>query len=339
MNPFNPVVLGADVGGTNTKLALARFEGGTPLVLKRASYPSAHYASLELVVEAFLAEPEVAPHAQSICAACFAVAGPVENGRASLTNLPWRPAEAELAQRFGFPGVRIINDFAAAGRGIAYLSANDLLTLQVGVPLEQEPRVVVGAGTGLGVATLDWDETAWEVHASEAGHTDFAPVDAVQDQLLGHLRTRFGRVSYERVISGPGLPRIVEFLELSGSGLPTPALAAAMHAGDPAKAIAEFALRKSDDLAVRALDVFVCAYGAFAGNMALATLAYGGVYIAGGIAPKIAEKLKDGTFMGAFAAKGRFQKLLHAIPVHVVMNNQVGVYGALSEAARAAMAR
>jgi glucokinase len=333
------VVLGADVGGTNTKLALARFEAGVPFMLEREVYPSSRYPSLDDVLETFLARPELAFHRKAIAGACFAVAGPVEDGRALLTNLPWRPDEKEIAARFGFPHVRIINDFAAAGQGIAYLAPSDLLTLQTGFPVEHEPRVVVGAGTGLGVATLDWDDTGWEVHASEAGHTDFAPIDALQDQLLFHLRNRFGRVSYERVISGPGLPRILDFLAQAASEAPTQALAAAMRAGDPARAIAECALRKTDDLAVRALDLFVRAYGAFAGNMALASLAHGGVYVAGGIAPKIADKLLDGTFMGAFAAKGRFQKLLYAIPVYVVMNSQVGLYGALAAAARSASAR
>jgi len=336
MSAHEPLVIGADVGGTNTKFALAQFRGVGPRVLERKLYPSGQYASLERVIEAFLTEPGVATHAASVEAACFAVAGPVENGRASLTNLPWKPDEAEIARRFGFPHVRIINDFAAAGRGIAYLSRSDLLTLQPGQPVDHEPRVVVGAGTGLGVAILDWDSTGWEVLPSEAGHTDFAPIDALQDQLLCYLRSRFGRVSYERVISGPGLPRIVEFLEQSGRGIPSPALADAMQTGDAAKAITECALRRVDEVAVRALDIFVSAYGAFAGNMALATLAHGGVYVGGGIAPKIAEKLLDGTFMGAFAAKGRFQKLLHGIPVRVVMNNEVGLYGALAEAARAA---
>jgi glucokinase len=336
MTAHEALVIGADVGGTTTKLALAKFEAGLPHILAREVYRSGQYASLESVIEAFLQEPDVAPYAKSVGGACLAVAGPVEHGRASLTNLPWRPDEAEIARRFAFPHVRIINDFAAAGHGIAYLSGNDLLPLQSGQPVEHEPRVVVGAGTGLGVSTLDWDPAGWEVHASEAGHTDFAPIDALQDQLLHYLRKRFGRVSYERVISGPGLPRIVEFLEESGQGTRSHVLAMAMQAGDAAKAIAHCALRKEDDVAVRALDIFVRAYGAFAGNMALATLAHGGVYVAGGIAPQIADKLQDGTFMGAFAAKGRFQKLLHAIPVYVVMNNQVGLYGALAEAARAA---
>jgi glucokinase len=335
MNEDRQLVVGADVGGTTTKLALALFEAGVPRVLDRQTYRSAQYGSLDEVIAAFLSRSEVVPYVPAVRAACFAVAGPVEHGRGSLTNLPWRPDETEIARRFGFPYVRVVNDFAAAGHGIAYLGADDLLTLQHGAPVEREARVVVGAGTGLGVAILDWDDAVWEVHASEAGHTDFAPIDPLQDQLLLYLRSLFGRVSYERVISGPGLPRILEFLERNG-GIPrSPALTTAMREGDPARAIAEFALRKQDDVAVRALDLFVRAYGAFAGNMALASLAHGGVYIAGGIAPQIADKLLDGTFTAAFTDKGRFQTLLKATPIYVVMNNQVGLYGALSLASKA----
>ena len=334
MSATGTLVIGADVGGTTTKLALARFEAGAPRTIERQVYPSAQYGSLEDVIAAFLSKAEVAPYAAALRGACFAVAGPVEHGRGSLTNLPWRPDEMEIAQRFRFPHVRVINDFAAAGYGIAYLTADDLLTLQQGRPIDREARVVVGAGTGLGVAILDWDADGWEVHASEAGHTDFAPIDPLQDQLLLYLRRLFGRVAYERVISGPGLPRIVEFLEHDGRTPRSAALAAAMREGDPAKAVTEFAMRKRDDIAVRALDLFVRAYGAFSGNMALGTLAFGGLYIAGGIAPQIADKLVDGTFTAAFAEKGRFQKLLQTIPIYVVMNNQVGLYGALSVASK-----
>ena len=329
-----PVVLGADVGGTNTKIGLARVEADLPRLIERSIYPSREYASLELVVEAFLGSPQAAPSAGNIAAACFAVAGPVENGRGRLTNLAWTPDEAEIARRFGFPRVRIVNDFAAAGLGIAHLSATDLLTLQAGVPVERGDRVVVGAGTGLGVAVLDWDETRYEIHPSEAGHTDFAPVDALQDQLLAHLRKQFPRVSCERVLSGAGLGHILAFLIEIGAGAASPGLAAAMREGNVASAITELATAGEDELAVRTLDLFVSAYGSFAGNMALVTLAHGGVYIAGGIAPKIAAKLTGGDFMRAFTAKGRFQKLLESLPVHVVMNDHVGLYGALAEAAR-----
>lgn len=331
------LVLGADVGGTNTKIALADFQSGRPSIIRRDLYPSRDYATLESIVEQFVREAAADAHVPAIAGACFAVAGPVERGRARLTNLTWQLDEANLAARFGF-ATRIINDFAAAGLGIEHLAASDLTTLQAGSPIERAQRVVVGAGTGLGVALLDCDEGGYEVLASEGGHADFAPIDDVQDELLSHLRQQFGHVSWERVVSGGGLPRILAFLAATGRDQPTQALRDAMETRDPAEAITEFALRRLDEAAARALDIFTAAYGAFAGNMALVTLAHGGLYVAGGIAPKISAKLEDGTFIRAFAAKGRFRKLLETIPVHIVMNEHLGLYGALAEAARIARA-
>ena len=327
-------VLGADVGGTHTKIALARVDNGGPQFIWQARYSSRDYATLEAVVGTFLAERDVRPHAACIVSACFAVAGPVELGRAQLTNLTWRIDEAQLGRHFGFARVCVLNDFAAAGLGIELLEEKDLLTLQPGVPVERAQRVVLGAGTGLGVGILSWADGRYKVHASEAGHCDFAPVDPLQDDLLAHLRRVLGRVSYERVVSGPGLPRILDFLTGTGAGAPGAALVEALALRDPAEVISEFALGTQDPLAERALDLFVSAYGAFAGNMALVALARGGVFVAGGIAPKIATKLADGTFMRAFTAKGRFQELLETIPVKVVMNEHVGLYGALAEATR-----
>lgn len=333
MSVNEALVLGADVGGTNTKIALARLAGGKPVIVEREVFKSQEHAALESVIDTFLKSPGVAPHAGAITGACFAVAGPVEHGRARLTNLPWQPDERVIAHRFGFPRVRIINDFAAAGRGVEHLAPEDLLTLQSGRPEVRASRVIVGAGTGLGVALLDWDENGFEVHSSEAGHTDFAPVDALQVELLAHLRSEFSRVSYERVICGSGLARILEFIAKTGGVTPSAELRQAMQQGDPANAISEFALAGRDDAAVRALEIFVCAYGSFAGNMALVVLAHGGVYLAGGIAPKIVAKLTDGAFMRAFTNKGRFRSILETMPVHVVMNDHVGLYGALAEAA------
>ena len=330
MSAQTPLVLGADVGGTKTKMAIASFASGSPMLVKRETYPSRDYRALELIVDEFMRD------VPAIGGACFAVAGPVEDGRAQLTNLPWQLEEAALSGHLGV-SARLINDFAAAGRGIEHLAEADLMTLQPGVPVARGERVVVGAGTGLGVGVLTWSNEGYCVYPSEAGHIDFAPVDALQDELLRYLRAQFGHVSSERVLSGPGIPRLLAFLQESGAGSPTPALVEAMQRGDPAGAIAEFALGQRDELAVQALDLFACAYGAFAGNMALVTLAHGGVYVSGGIAPKIASKLTDGTFMRAFRAKGRFEELLGAIPVHVVMNEHVGLYGALAEAERVAL--
>lgn len=338
MSAPQAMVIGADVGGTNTKVGLARVEAGRPVLLEKRVYPSQQYPGLEVIVEEFLARSAVEDDAAAVKAACFAVAGPVDLGRAKLTNLPWQLDEAAIAQRLGLPQVSIINDFAAAGLGVDHLAADDLLTLQAGEAEDRAQRIIVGAGTGLGVAFLAWDENGYEVHASEAGHMDFAPTDAFQDALLAHLRLAFPHVSYERVVCGAGLTRIFCFIEDTEGTRPSRELKDAMSTGDPAQAITDYALNATDETAVRALDLFVTAYGAFAGNIALAMLARGGVYIAGGIAPKIAAKLEDGTFMRAFTAKGRFSRLLERMPVHVVMNEHVGLYGALAEAARLARA-
>jgi glucokinase len=338
MKRHEHIVLAGDIGGTNTKLGLGRYDGAQVTLLARRVYPSRHYASLERAIDAFMSEEDVAAQARDVSGACFAAAGPVESGRAELTNLPWTIDQTALAKHRRLGAVRVINDFAAAGVGISALAASDLRTLQAGTATEEAPRVVVGAGTGLGVAILLFQDGAYRVHASEAGHGDFAPGDAMQDALVRYLRGRFGHVSYERVVSGQGVPAILEFLASTQSCSPSRELMEAMAQGDAARAVTQFALEDRDAAAVRALDLFASAYGAFAGNMALTALAHGGVFIAGGIAPKIAWKLGDGTFMRAFCAKGRFQKLLETIPVHVVMNEQVGLYGALLEAGRAAAA-
>jgi glucokinase len=337
MDGSGQTVLAADVGGTNTKIALGRAEGGCVTLLIRKIYPSARYASLESLIDVFLGETDVAPFAGHLDGACFAVAGPVEEARARLTNLSWTISEQALAAHLGVGVVRVINDFAAAGVGISELVDSDFLTLQEGVAVASAPRVVVGAGTGLGVAWLLCVEGRYRVYPSEAGHGDFAPGDPVQDAFGHYLRGRFSHVSSERVLSGRGLPSILDFLRDTQGAVPSAALTEAMANGDAARAITHCALVRGDPVALRVLDIFASAYGAFAGNMALAVLAHGGVYIAGGIAPKIASKLQDGAFMRAFTAKGRFQQLLETMPVKVVMNDQVGLYGALAEAARAAL--
>jgi glucokinase len=330
-------VVAADVGGTNTKLALAACDGNAACsFVARHNYRSGAHATFALAVEAFLREPDVQPFADRVRGACFAVAGPVEEGRARLTNLAWQIDEAELQAKLPIGRVRVINDFAAAGLGIEHLPDSDLVTLQAGTPVKGADRVVVGAGTGLGVCVLDCDDDHYEVHASEGGHADFAPVDELQDALLRFLRKEFMRVSCERVISGPGLPRILTFLAQHTGRAPCAELAQAMVTGNPSRAVTEFAMSDRDPLAAQALHIFVSAYGGFAGNVALLALAHGGVYIAGGIAPKIAAKLRDGTFVAAFNAKGRFGPLMATIPVHVVMNEHLGLIGAVHHAARIA---
>jgi glucokinase len=327
-------LLAADVGGTKAALGLGE-AGSARSVLAQRVYACREHAGFDSIIADFLRRPEVVAHGPRIVAACFSVAGPVAGNSSTLTNLGWKVEGAALERQFALPVVRLINDFSAAAQGIAQLTETELETLQAGRPVERGTRLVIGAGTGLGVGLLTWEGQGYAAHPSEAGHTDFAPVDELQDRLLGNLRRSFGRVSYERVVSGPGLMRIFSFLQEAGAGMPSRQLLdASKTRQDAAELIAEFGAAKLDPLAVRALDLFVAAYGAFAGNMALATLARGGVYISGGIAPKIAAKLREGGFMRAFVHKDRFGDLLATIPVHVVMNPQVGLFGALLEAQR-----
>jgi glucokinase len=332
-------LLGADVGGTKATLGLGE-AGSARRLLTHRVYPSRDHPDLDSIIADFLQRPEVVAHDARILAACFSVAGPVADNSSVLTNLGWKVEAAALERQFALPAVRLINDFTAAGQGLTQLMDAELDTLQAGEPVERGTRLIIGAGTGLGVGLLTWEGDRYVAHPSEAGHTDFAPVDELQDRLVASLRRSFGRVSYERIVSGPGLMRIFSFLQEEGAGMPSRQLLdASKTRQDAAELIAEFGAAKLDPLAVRALDLFVAAYGAFAGNMALATLARGGVYISGGIAPKIAPKLREGGFMRAFVHKDRYSDLLATIPVRVVMNPQVGLFGALVEAERARRAR
>jgi glucokinase len=328
-------LLAADVGGTKAAFALATAGGARPQIVADRVYACRDFDGLQPILADFLQQRPVAEHRAAIAAACLSVAGPVALNTTTLTNLGWKVSGNALAAELRLPEVRLVNDFEAAGLGIGRLPPGELETLQAGSPTAKAARLIIGAGTGLGVGLLTWQDDGYAVQASEAGHADFAPVDELQDRLLAHLRRTYGRVSYERVVSGPGLMRIFSFLQETGVGIPSKQMQDAEKSRkDTAELIAEFGLAKLDPLAVRALDLFVAIYGAFAGNLALATVARGGVYIAGGIAPKIAPKLKEGGFMRAFTSKGRFSELLATMPVHVVMNPLVGLLGALLEAAR-----
>jgi glucokinase len=295
---------------------------------RESVYRSGDFADFDALLDRFFADAGI--RAGDVAAACFSVAGPVEGGVCMMTNLDWRIDESALSARYRIPVVRLLNDFAAVGHGIATLGEHDVLTLQRGTAQPHGTRLVVGAGTGLGVCILNWQGNGYAVHSSEAGHADFAPLDATQDALLESLRVPFGRVSWERIVSGPGLLRIFSFLQNTSAGAPSRQLLEAMQKQDGAAAIAEFAAGKLDPLAVRALDLFIEVYGAFAGNMALMTLSRGGVYIAGGIARKIAAKMKDGGFVRAFTDKGRFADMLRRYPLQLVTDPKIGIKGALN---------
>lgn len=313
--------LSGDIGGTKTLFSLGSADKRSPLLQK--SYQSASYASLAEMLDAFLAEAGM----RDITAACFALAGPVAGRVVKLTNLPWLVDGDALAARYGIKHVVLINDFEAVGNGIAALQAADLLTLQTGNEVSQGVRLVVGAGTGLGVAWLSSQDGVYQVHPSEAGHMDFAPTDDMQGLLQRYMQHRHGHVSYERIVSGPGLNAIFEFLRDTGIAAPSAQLLKSMEEGDAAAAITQFSQSSDDAIARMTVDLFLSAYGAFVGNLALATLPRGGIYIAGGIAAKISRKMQGGTFMDALLSKGRFGELLASLPVHIVLNPDVGLMG------------
>ncbi len=329
-------VLAGDIGGTKTLLQAARFTPGGALkgeVVAEKRFDSRAYADLAPVIRAFLLEHALDPAEFVGC--CFGVAGPVlETGngqRAALTNLPWRLNSTRLEQELGLTRVRLINDFQAVGYGIEALGREDLDPLQDLPAQPRAPRVVLGAGTGLGVGILCWRDGYYEAYPTEGGHMAFAPTDAVQDRLMGALRAEFGRVSYERVLSGPGLEAIYRFL-LEDRGAED--RAGLLQQPDPPAAISTHGLTRGDPLATTALDLFVQIYGSLAGDLALMTLATGGIFIAGGIAPKILPRLHSGPFGAAFRNKGRMGALVQAMPVHVVINPAVGLLGALRAATR-----
>lgn len=325
MNPATrKILLAGDIGGTKTLLQLSEIVDGSRCVLLEKHFDSASYASLKQILAEFMRGLT----AGSLHAACFGVAGPVVGNQACITNLPWLIEGAVIGAEFHIPHVRLINDFQAVAYGIDALEAGDLAVLQAGQSVTRGVRAVIGAGTGLGEGFMVWQGN-YEAMPSEGSHTDFAPVGALQTRLLDYLASRYGHVSYERLVSGPGLVNIYEFLRDSERTVPeSPELRQAMNQDDPAAAISQFALERRDRLASEALDLFVSVYGAETGNLALKVLARGGVYVAGGIAPKILGKLEDGSFMRAFVDKGRFAELLSSIPVYVVLNPKVGLLGA-----------
>ena len=316
-------ILAGDIGGTKTLLQISAADNlHTPLLQK--SYRSSDYAGLPEMLDEFLR----GENTKEITAACLALPASISGRQVRLTNLSWVVDADAIAERFAIAHISLINDFEAAGLGIAALQPSDLLTLQAGIPQKQGVRLIVGAGTGLGVAWLSCTDDTYEVHPSEGGHMDFAPSDETQYELLRYLQQRHGHVSYERIVSGPGLVAIFEFLHDSGRAAPSAKLLKEMADGDAAAAIAQAAQQGNEPIARMALDLFVSIYGAFAGNVALVTLPHGGIYVAGGIAAKIAPSMQQGDFLRAFRDKGRFAGLLETLPLHIVTNPNVGLLGA-----------
>jgi glucokinase len=322
------MILAGDIGGTKTNLGLFDVDGGALKLRRFESYPSRNYSGLESIIEEFLGSAGPG----SVNAGCFGIAGPVVDGRSITPNLPWVVATQVLGERFSLASVTLINDLEATAHGIAELKPEEFVTLNEGEP-EIGNAALIAAGTGLGAASLFWNGERHVPSASESGHIDFAPRDKLETQLLDHLLSNSSHVSVERVLSGPGLHNIYGFLRSVNYAEESPDVEARFAGRDPSSVIGNAAIARESDLCVKALDMFVSIYGATAGNVALVLKAVAGVYIGGGIAPKIIEKLKDGTFMKAFTAKGRLAPLLDAIPVRVIMNDKTALLGAARVAA------
>lgn len=331
------MILAGDIGATKTLLEIGTLRQGRWHPAFGRRYLGADHPDFDGVLRAFLLQWE-AHHGLpvTITRACFGVAGPVFENRVQMTNLPWLVDGDAISAAFGIPQVHISNDFAAAASGIEMLQVADLVTLQHGEPVAAAPRVVIGAGTGLGVAYMIWTEAGYQAIAGEGGHAGFAPSTPEQLELWRDLYARQGRVVAEDVVSGPGLVRIYEFLDRRERKSAAPA--ATLPAGDAAAAIAHAALESGESLYSRALDMFVSCYGAIAGDHALAVMARGGVYVAGGIAPKVLPRLVSGGFLTAFNAKGDYSTAARQIPVLVVTNERLGLLGAAVLAARVGMA-
>jgi glucokinase len=324
------MILAGDIGGTKTNIALFETNGSeVGSVIRQQKFPSGRYDSLEAILAEFIGEAE-----STFTAACFGIAAPVIQSNAKTPNLNWTVKSESLAQLLKIDRVGLINDLEATAYGIPALTASQLLTLNAGEAKPDGHRALIAAGTGLGMAGIFYREGHYYPIPSEGGHADYAPRTPIEIELLTYLTKKFGgHVSYERVLSGPGLFNVYSFLRDSGDFKEPSWLAEQIQSGDKTAAVSVAALENKSELAVRALDMFVSAYGAMSGNLALLMMASGGLYVGGGIAPKIREKLKDGTFMKAFTDKGRFSAVLANMPVHIILEDKTALFGA----ARAAL--
>jgi len=316
-------VLSGDIGGTKTRLAIIVVDGPRFRTEREQSYASRDYFLFEDLLGDFMRGADVPGRA------ALGIAGPVQGGVAQTTNLPWRIDADVLQEKFGFGKCELLNDLEATASSLPALGADDLLTLQEGAPKGAEGNAaVIAAGTGLGEAGLFWDGERHHPFATEGGHASFSPSDDREVALLRHLQQRHAHVSWERIVSGPGLVSLHEFLCLHKSEDIPDWLQHEMHQGDAAAAIANAALSGRDEFCVETLDWFAHLYGAEAGNLALKVMSRGGLYLGGGIAPKILPCLQKGAFLDAFYNKGRMRPLLEAMPVKVILNDRAALYGA-----------
>jgi len=336
------VIVAADIGGTKTSVALLEAPrdksaaSKSCVFLQRARYTSAQYPGLTDIVREFLTKNDIAP--KSVKRICAGIAGPVVEGHVATPNLPWQVNAAEMKSQLGVQAVTLINDLEATAERVATLGPADVCVLNPGQrrsgPLTN--GAVIAAGTGLGMAVLHPIDGAWWPVASEGGHVDLAPRSELEMELLRFLLARHQRVSVERVLSGPGLAVLYEFFEAHGSDTPNPAVRAELQAtpGDAPRIVAEAALAERCPVANAALNLFVSIYGAAAGNLGLMAVSTGGMFVGGGIAPKILPRLQQGLFMEAFTHKGRLSPLLQAMPVQVVLDDDAALQGAARRGVR-----
>ena len=321
-------VLAGDVGGTKTNLAVyARDDRGALVLLREATVHSREAASLDAVVAAFLREG-----GETIAAAAFGIAGPVLGGVVDVTNLPWHVEARSVARAIGCPGVRLLNDLETTAYGALFVEAREILVLSPGEPVPGN-RAVIAAGTGLGEGLLFWDGARYHPSATEGGHVDFGPRDAREEALLRFLRPRVGRVTWERVVSGPGLHHLFTYLVEGEGRTPSDAVRARLSREDPSAVIGEVGVAGGCAVCVEAVDLFVSLYGSQAGNLGLATLAVAGVYVGGGIVTKLLPKVTAGAFLRAFLDKEPHQALMRRMPLAVILTPKASLIGAAHVAA------
>ena len=328
-------LIAGDIGGTNTRLIYADVRASEQIILAERSFLNSGHPDFTGILKLFLAETDIET---PVDAACFAIAGPVVSDVVSVTNLPWIIRLQQMCDVLQTPHVTLINDFVAAAHGISELDESDIIVLQQGSVPEQEyishDAVVVGAGTGLGVAHLIWLDDHYKPYSSEAGHVGFAPENSQQSELLLWMQKKHSHVSLEWVLSGKGLMTIYQFLH-EVAGLPqSPVIIEAMENADPAQVITESALLEIDDLCQKTLDMFIDIYGAAAGNAALYYYPVCDLYIAGGIAAKIKNRMIDGRFTRCFNNKAAMSAVMQKITIKLILQENVGLYGALSYAHR-----
>jgi glucokinase len=337
--------LAGDIGGTKTRLAVIKVSGTQAQIIHENSYRSRDYATFEELLEDFLSRTKcfLSPHSSSakgedgqihIHHAAFGIAGPVQGKVVKTTNLPWRIEVDALQHRFNLPRCTLLNDLEATAYGLPALGENDLFTLQAGTANASGNIAVIAAGTGLGEAGLFWDGNCHRPFATEGGHASFSPGNELDMALLNHLQQQYQHISWERVVSGMGLLSMHEFLRNYRNAEAPQWLVEMMRNNDAAAAIAKAALSGRDDICVETMNWFVRLYGAEAGNLALKLMSRGGLYVGGGIAPKILPMLQNGAFLDAFLNKGRMRRLLEAIPVKVILNDRAALFGPALRAAQ-----